>query len=119
MIKRRREKCRAMGRGLALGFVLAGLLVANAAAQVKPGRTALSDTLWDPAELRSAPKVVYGEDDRILPDVAKTMARVSEEVGGAEITSLADVGHFCQEERGTEIGELLAPFFAKSGRSGQ
>ena len=68
-------------------------------------------------DLKFPIRIVYGEDDRILPDVAKTMNRVSEDVGGAEITSLADVGHFCQEDRGAEIGELLAPFFAPAAQA--
>jgi haloalkane dehalogenase len=68
--------------------------------------------------LRIPVRIIYGEDDRILPDVAKTMTRVSEDVGGAEITGLADVGHFCQEERGTEIGELLAAFFGEPATAG-
>ena len=57
-------------------------------------------------------RVVYGERDRILPDVAKTMRRVARDLPQAEVTALADCGHFLQEERPDEIGLLLAEFFA-------
>jgi pimeloyl-ACP methyl ester carboxylesterase len=56
-------------------------------------------------------RIVYGEEDRILPDVAETMARVKRDVPHAEVTALAGCGHFLQEERPQEIGELLAEFF--------
>ncbi len=59
-------------------------------------------------------RIVYGKRDRILPDVAKTMARVKRDMPQAEITVLEDCGHFLQEEKPREIGELLAIFFAGS-----
>jgi pimeloyl-ACP methyl ester carboxylesterase len=59
-------------------------------------------------------RIVYGEKDRILPDVAETMARLEADVGGAEVTVLPECGHFLQEEKPEAIGELLAEFFAKS-----
>lgn len=60
-------------------------------------------------------RIIYGERDRILPDVAKTMARVKRDLPQAEVTALPDCGHFLQEERPEEIGRLLAAFFARSG----
>jgi haloalkane dehalogenase len=57
-------------------------------------------------------RVVYGEQDRILPDIAETMARVKRDVPHAEVTALPGSGHFLQEEEPAEIGELLADFFA-------
>jgi haloalkane dehalogenase len=57
-------------------------------------------------------RVIYGEQDRILPDIAETMARVKSDVPHAEITSLPGCGHFLQEEEPREIGEQLARFFA-------
>jgi pimeloyl-ACP methyl ester carboxylesterase len=56
-------------------------------------------------------RLLYGEKDRILPDVAKTMRKVAERVPQAELSTLPDAGHFCQEERAPEIGSALAAFF--------
>ena len=57
-------------------------------------------------------RVIYGEQDRILPDVAETMARVARDLPQAEVTALPDCGHFLQEEAGPRIGEELARFYA-------
>jgi pimeloyl-ACP methyl ester carboxylesterase len=57
-------------------------------------------------------RVIYGEQDRILPDIAETAARVKRDVPHAEITALPGCGHFLQEEEPAEIGQLLADFFA-------
>ena len=43
-------------------------------------------------------RVIYGAQDRILPDVAETMARVKEDLPQAEVTALPECGHFLQEE---------------------
>jgi haloalkane dehalogenase len=64
--------------------------------------------------LRVPVRVVYGARDRVLPDVADTMARVKMDVPQAEVTALADCGHFLQEEAPEEVGALLARFFAVS-----
>jgi len=55
---------------------------------------------------------IYGDRDRILPDIAKTMRRLQGDVPHAEITSLADCGHFLQEERPEEIGQMMADFLS-------
>lgn len=57
-------------------------------------------------------RIVYGERDRILPDVAKTMARVKQDLPQAEVTALAGCGHFLQEDQPEHIGQLLNEFFA-------
>lgn len=56
-------------------------------------------------------RVVYGEQDRILPDVADTFARLQRDLPHAQITSLPDCGHFLQEDQPDRVGELLAEFF--------
>jgi haloalkane dehalogenase len=66
---------------------------------------------WLPT-LKIPVRVVYGANDRVLPDVAETMARVKQDVPHAEVTVLPDCGHFLQEERPAEVGALLARFFA-------
>jgi haloalkane dehalogenase len=57
-------------------------------------------------------RIIYGERDRILPDVAQTMARVKRDLPQAEVTALPDCGHFLQEEAPDRIGDELARFFA-------
>lgn len=56
--------------------------------------------------------VVYGAQDRVLPDIAKTIRRIRADVPHATVTVLPDCGHFLQEERPDEVGRLLAAFFA-------
>lgn len=58
-------------------------------------------------------RIIYGSGDRILPDVARTMNHVQKDLPQAETTVLDRCGHFLQEERGEEIGTLLAAFFGK------
>jgi pimeloyl-ACP methyl ester carboxylesterase len=69
-----------------------------------------------PEALRGKPvRIVYGEQDRILPTVARTMERVRTDLPQAEVTSLPAAGHFLQEEAADEVGSLLAEFL--SGRA--
>ena len=56
--------------------------------------------------------LAYGEGDRILPDVAKTMSRVSSDLPRAELRPLGDCGHFLQEDCPDEVGRVLAEFLA-------
>ena len=58
-------------------------------------------------------RILYGERDRILPDVAQTMARVKHDLPQADVTALPDCGHFLQEEAPDRIGAKLATFFAE------
>ena len=62
--------------------------------------------------LRIPVRVVYGSRDRVLPDVAATMARVKADLPQADVTTLPDCGHFLQEDAPEEVGALLARFFA-------
>ncbi len=57
-------------------------------------------------------RLVYGTGDRILPDVAETMARVARHAPQAEVTALSRCGHFLQEDLPDEVARLLAAFFA-------
>jgi haloalkane dehalogenase len=56
-------------------------------------------------------RLIYGENDRILPDVAETMQRVKQDLPQAELSSLPNCGHFLQEDEPEKLGELLAEFF--------
>jgi haloalkane dehalogenase len=58
--------------------------------------------------------LIYGEDDRILPRVANTMQRVQALLPHAQLTAIADCGHFLQEDRPDEVAGLLADFLAES-----
>ncbi len=58
-------------------------------------------------------RIIYGERDRILPDVARTMRRVARDLPQAEVTAIPDCGHFLQEERPDEVGRLLADFLGE------
>jgi pimeloyl-ACP methyl ester carboxylesterase len=55
---------------------------------------------------------LYGAEDRILPDVAETFARVKRDLPHAEIVALPGVGHFLQEEAPEPVAARLARFFA-------
>ena len=55
-------------------------------------------------------RIIYGENDRILPDVAKTFARVKQDCPQATITSIPGCGHFLQEDEPDQIGALIADF---------
>ncbi len=60
-------------------------------------------------------RLIYGEQDRILPDVAETMRRVKDDLPQAEITSLPNCGHFLQEDDAEAVGSLLEEFLRTSG----
>ena len=55
-------------------------------------------------------RIIYGTHDRILPDVAETMAHVARDLPQAQVTALPDCGHFLQEEAPEKIADLLADF---------
>jgi len=55
-------------------------------------------------------RLIYGEKDRVLPDVAKTMARLQRARPEAELTALPNCGHFLQEDDPERVGQLIAEF---------
>ena len=56
---------------------------------------------------------IYGERDRILPDIAKTIARLARAQPRLDVQRLPDCAHFIQEERPDDIGQRLAAFHAR------
>lgn len=55
---------------------------------------------------------IYGQDDRVLPDVAHTMARLAVDVPHLTAMTIANCGHFLQEEAPQLVSQLLATHFA-------
>jgi haloalkane dehalogenase len=55
-------------------------------------------------------RLIYGEKDRVLPDVAKTMRRLKELRPDAELTALPNCGHFLQEDAPQRVGQLISDF---------
>jgi haloalkane dehalogenase len=56
-------------------------------------------------------RLLYGANDKILPNIAWTMARAQRELPHAELTRIDDCGHFLQEDRPEQVAEALAAFF--------
>ncbi|BBM82780.1 alpha/beta fold hydrolase [Candidatus Uabimicrobium amorphum] len=59
-------------------------------------------------------RLIYGENDRILPGIAKTMQRVQKDLPQAQLTSIPGCGHFLQEDQPQKIGELIYEFLQNS-----
>jgi haloalkane dehalogenase len=55
-------------------------------------------------------RLIYGENDRVLPDVAKTMKRIQRTHPQAELTALPNCGHFLQEDDPDQVAKLIAAF---------
>ncbi len=62
-------------------------------------------------------RLLYGERDGILPDVATTMRRVKDMLPHAELSSIPDCGHFLQEDRPDEVARALAEFLSQACES--
>jgi len=77
------------------------------AVRKKPRNGIATSLRW----LKTPIRAVYGEADRILPDVAETMPRLQRAVPAAVVTGLPGMGHFVQEEVPDVVGELLDEFF--------
>jgi len=59
-------------------------------------------------------RLIYGEKDRVLPDVAKTMARLKRDHPEAELTALPNCGHFLQEDDPERVAQLISEFLNRS-----
>jgi haloalkane dehalogenase len=55
-------------------------------------------------------RLIYGENDRVLPDVARTMKRIQKLRPDAKLTALPGCGHFLQEDEPQRVAELIAEF---------
>ena len=70
---------------------------------------------WLPT-IEAPVRIVYGEQDRVLTDIATTVERAAKDIPHAEVTALPQCGHFLQEDDPEQVGELLAEFFAREAR---
>jgi len=55
-------------------------------------------------------RLIYGENDLALPDIAKTMQRLQRDHPQAKLTALPNCGHFLQEDEPKRLAELIAEF---------
>jgi pimeloyl-ACP methyl ester carboxylesterase len=76
------------------------------------GRSGFEEIARELPALQLPVRVVYGEQDRLLPDVAVTMRRVAADLPHAEVTAFPECGHFLQEDTPGQVGELLGRFFS-------
>ncbi|MGB3051243.1 MAG: alpha/beta fold hydrolase [Polyangiales bacterium] len=60
--------------------------------------------------LKAPLRLIYGENDRVLPDIAQTMQRIQRAHPNAELTALPNCGHFLQEDEPERVAELISEF---------
>jgi len=58
-------------------------------------------------------QIIYGENDKILPDVKQTMERVKKDLPQSNLISIPNCGHFLQEEAAPKISEVLIQFLKR------
>ncbi len=63
-------------------------------------------------ELRMPLFIVYGVQDRVVPDVSATMSRIQRDVPAATVIPVPDGGHFVMEDDAETVGRRLAEFVA-------
>lgn len=56
--------------------------------------------------------ILYGEKDKILPDVAKTMARAKKDLPQAVVRTYPNAGHFLQEDVSDELSVEINAFLS-------
>ena len=59
---------------------------------------------------RGPVQIIYGENDKILPNVELTMKKVKEKLPQSNIVSLPDAGHFLQEDTPKKISNVISEF---------
>jgi pimeloyl-ACP methyl ester carboxylesterase len=62
------------------------------------------------ATITAPVRIIYGRRDPLLPDVDRTIARLTASIPHAEVTLLDGCAHFLQEDEPDKIGPLLAAF---------
>lgn len=55
-------------------------------------------------------RLIYGENDLALPNIAKTMQRLQRDHPEAELTALPNCGHFLQEDEPQRVARLISEF---------
>jgi len=55
-------------------------------------------------------QIIFGEKDKILPNVSQTMEKVKKNLPQSQITSIPNCGHFLQEEYPKEISKTVLDF---------
>jgi len=58
-------------------------------------------------------QIIYGEKDRILPEVSETMKKVKKEFPKAQVLSLPNAAHFLQEDAPGEVSHCILEFMSK------
>jgi len=74
------------------------------------GTGGLSKIARDLPSYDTSVRLIYGEQDRILPDIKKTMTRLQQTFPEADLTALPHCGHFLQEDDPATVANLIADF---------